>query len=95
MSPEQARGEPVDQRTDVWAFGCVLFELLAGKRAFRGENLYDTIGAVLEKDPDWNALPAKTPSRIRKLLRRCLEKDASRRIPDMHAVGGRTPSDAA
>jgi serine/threonine protein kinase len=81
MSPEQARGRPVDQRTDIWAFGCLLYELLTGKRAFEGGTLRDTIEAVLERQPGWSALPAKTPAKIRGLLRRCLEKDASRRLP--------------
>jgi serine/threonine protein kinase len=81
MSPEQALGERVDQRTDIWAFGCLLYELLAGKRAFQGDMLQDTIRAVLEREPDWNALPPKTPAKIRELLHRCLQKDASRRLP--------------
>ena len=80
MSPEQARGEAVDERTDIWAFGCLLFELLTGKRAFQGETLSETIAAVLEREPDWQALPAKTPAKIRQLLRQCLEKDADRRL---------------
>src|SRR5262249_36039867 len=75
MSPEQARGKPVDKRTDIWAFGCVLYELLTRRRAFPGETLPDTIAAVLEKEPDWQALPLVTPARIRDLLRRCLRKD--------------------
>ncbi|MEO8055448.1 MAG: serine/threonine-protein kinase, partial [Acidobacteriota bacterium] len=72
MSPEQARGKPVDKRTDVWAFGCVLFEMLAGKRAFEGETVTDVLAAVLMKEPDWAALPERTPTKIRELLRRCL-----------------------
>ncbi len=80
MSPEQARGEDVEERTDIWAFGCLLYELLAGKRAFPGENLPDAIVAVLEREPDWQALPAKTPAKIRELLRQCLQKDAHRRL---------------
>ncbi|HEY6343869.1 MAG TPA: protein kinase [Bryobacteraceae bacterium] len=80
MSPEQARGEEVGPRSDIWAFGCVLFELLAGKRVFQGETSAETIAAVLEQEPDWRALPAKTPSKIRELLRRCLQKDPSRRL---------------
>jgi eukaryotic-like serine/threonine-protein kinase len=80
MSPEQARGEEVDQRTDVWAFGCLLFELLAGKRAFEGDTASETLAAVLEREPDWQALPARTPARVRDLLRRCLHKDAGRRL---------------
>ena len=80
MSPEQARGEAVDERTDIWAFGCLLYELLAGRRAFPDETLSDAIAAVLEREPDWQALPAKTPAKVRELLRQCLEKDAGRRL---------------
>src|SRR5579864_7966945 len=83
MSPEQARGRDVDSRTDIWAFGCLLYELLTGKRAFQGDTFSDTIAAVLEREPDWSALPAKTPAKIRELLRRCLQKDADRRLPDI------------
>jgi len=80
MSPEQARGRAVDERTDIWAFGCLLYELLSGKRAFHSEALHDTIAAVLEGEPDWHALPKETPRKIRALLLRCLEKDAGRRF---------------
>ncbi len=80
MSPEQARGIAVDERADIWAFGCLLYELLSGKRAFAGETLQETIAAVLEREPDWRALPVKTPVRIRELLRRCLQKDAMLRL---------------
>jgi formylglycine-generating enzyme required for sulfatase activity/predicted esterase len=80
MSPEQARGEPVDTGTDVWAFGCLLYELLTGKRAFEAESVSDTLEGVLNRDPDWTALPAATPRSIRALLRRCLEKDSRRRL---------------
>ena len=80
MSPEQARGNQVDERTDIWAFGCLLYELLSGKRAFQGEVASDTIAAVLKCEPDWKALPGATPARIRELLRRCLDKDAGRRL---------------
>ena len=89
MSPEQARGEEVDARTDIWAFGCVLYELLAGKRAFSGATLSDIVEAILERDPDWKALPARTPPKIVELLKRCLEKDVQRRIQkirDAHQV---------
>jgi serine/threonine-protein kinase len=82
MSPEQARGKPVDKRADIWAFGCVLYELLTGKRAFRGETTQDTIAAVLEREPDWQALPATTPAQIRNLPRRCLRKDTALRLRD-------------
>ena len=80
MSPEQARGEAVDERTDIWAFGCLLYELITGKRAFQGEASSDTIAAVLKCDPDWNALPRGTPASIRELLRRCLTKDRASRL---------------
>ncbi|HUQ90721.1 MAG TPA: protein kinase [Bryobacteraceae bacterium] len=86
MSPEQARGKDVDQRTDIWAFGCVLYELLTGKRAFRGKTLPETITAVLEREPDWSVLPAKTPAKIRKLLRRCLDKDPVQRLQNIRSA---------
>ena len=82
MSPEQARGKPVDKKTDIWAFGCVLYELLTGKRAFRGETTQDTIAAILEREPNWQALPPRTPAQIRNLLRRCLQKDVNKRGRD-------------
>jgi eukaryotic-like serine/threonine-protein kinase len=72
MSPEQARGKAVDKRTDIWAFGCVLYEMLTGKRAFAGDEIPDTLANVLTREPDWNALPAKTSARLRELLSRCL-----------------------
>ncbi|HMF78844.1 MAG TPA: protein kinase [Bryobacteraceae bacterium] len=80
MSPEQALGRDVDKRTDIWAFGCLLYELLTGKRAFAGETLQDTIASVLEGEPNWQALPAKTPAPVRELLRHCLQKDPARRL---------------
>jgi serine/threonine-protein kinase len=80
MSPEQARGEEVDQRTDIWAFGCLLYELLAGKRAFERKSVTVTTAAVMEKEPDWRVLPAKTPRKVRELLRQCLQWDANRRL---------------
>jgi serine/threonine protein kinase len=80
MSPEQTRGQAVDARTDIWAFGCLFFELLTGKRAFHGESHQETAALVLEIEPDWRALPAKTPTRIRDLLRQCLQKDAGHRL---------------
>jgi eukaryotic-like serine/threonine-protein kinase len=86
MSPEQARGRPVDQRTDIWSFGCLLFELLTGKRAFRGETTPDTIAAILEREPDWQALPPATPVSIRELLGKCLQKNADLRLPSMREV---------
>ena len=83
MSPEQARGKAVDQRTDVWAFGCLLFEMLTGKRAFFGETVSDTLAAVLRGEPEMAALPANTPASLRRLIRRCLEKDPERRLRDL------------
>jgi TolB-like protein len=83
MSPEQARGLAVDKRTDVWAFGCVLYELLTGKRLFAAATLSDTLAAVLQQPPDWTALPKGTPAAIRELLHRCLEKDPARRLRDI------------
>jgi hypothetical protein len=81
MSPEQARGKPVDRRTDIWAFGCVLYEMLTGNAAFGGETVTDIAAAVLKNEPDWSALPAGTPSPVRALLRRCLQKDVKARLP--------------
>ena len=83
MSPEQARGQVVDKRTDIWAFGCVLYEMLTGTRAFEGENVGDTLAAVLRGEPDWAALPATVPAAVRTLIRRCLEKDGRQRIADI------------
>ncbi len=83
MSPEQARGRLVDKRADIFAFGCVLFEMLTGKMAFSGETVSDTLAAVLRADPDWSALPKDTPGAIVRLLRRCLEKDSKRRLRDI------------
>jgi Tol biopolymer transport system component len=83
MSPEQARGKAVDKRTDIWAFGCVLYEMLTARPPFRGETVSDTIARILERDPDWSALPAQTPLGIRRLLQRCLEKDPKRRLRDI------------
>jgi serine/threonine protein kinase len=83
MSPEQARGLPVDKRTDIWAFGGVLFEMLTGRKPFSGGSLADVFAAVVSRDPDWDALPPATPRRIRELLRRCLQKDPARRLRDI------------
>ena len=80
MSPEQARGKPVDRRADIWAFGCILYEMLTGQRLFTGETATDVIGAVVHKEPDLEELSSKVPSRIRRLLERCLQKDSSRRL---------------
>lgn len=83
MSPEQAKGRPADKQSDVWAFGCVLYEMLTAKRAFDGEDVSDTLASVLKGQPDWTALPAETPTSIRRLLRRTLEKDSRRRLSDI------------
>jgi hypothetical protein len=83
MSPEQARGKAVDKRADIWAFGCVLFEMLVGSRPFDGETISDTLAAVLARDADWTALPSTTPAQVRELLQRCLEKDPKRRMRDI------------
>ena len=83
MSPEQARGHNVDKRADIWAFGCVLFEMLTGRVAFAGETASDTIAKILEREPDWSVLPAVTPARIRQLLVRCLVKDPKQRLRDI------------
>jgi serine/threonine protein kinase len=83
MSPEQAKGKAVDRRADIWAFGCVLYEMLAGRPAFEGETSTDVLAAVLMKEPDWSALPATTPHRVRGLLQRCLTKDPRQRLRDI------------
>ena len=83
MSPEQARGQAVDKRTDIWAFGCVLYEMLTGHVAFPGETVSDTIAAILGREPDWAALPATTPPLVARLLQRSLEKDLKRRLRDI------------
>jgi serine/threonine-protein kinase len=83
MSPEQARGEPVDKRTDIWAFGCVLYELLTARKAFPGETTADSLAAILEREPDWNLLPPTLPAQLRHLLRRCLQKEVHRRLRDI------------
>ena len=80
MSPEQSRGKPVDRRADIWAFGCVLYELLTAKRAFDGETVSDVMAAVITNEPNWNLLPQSCPAAIRNLLRRCLDKDAKHRL---------------
>jgi eukaryotic-like serine/threonine-protein kinase len=87
MSPEQARGRALDKRTDIWAFGCVLYEMLTGTRAFAADDVSGTLAHVLMTEPDWDALPASTPPSIRRLLQRCLEKDPKRRLRDIGDVG--------
>lgn len=80
MAPEQARGKHVDRRADIWAFGCILYEMLAGRSAFEGETTSDILACVIRAEPDWNLLPESIPVRIRELLRRCLEKDPKQRL---------------
>ena len=83
MSPEQARGQLVDKRTDIWAFGCVLYEMLTGRAAFARETVSDTIAAILEREPDWQVLPATLPPVVGRLIKRCLDKDSKRRLRDI------------
>src|SRR3979409_58318 len=83
MSPEQARGQSIDKRGDIWAFGCVLYEMLTGRLSFPGETVSDTIAKILEREPDWSVLPAATPPPIRRLLRRSLVKDPKLRLRDI------------
>ena len=84
MSPEQAKGRVVDKRTDVWAFGAVLYEMLTGQRAFGGDDVSDTLARILMKEPDWGALPATVPPAVETVLRRCLQKDPQ---PTMRDIG--------
>ena len=86
MSPEQAKGRPADKRSDIWAFGCVLYEMLTGRRAFEGEDLADTLASVLKSPPNWAALPPSLPAGIRTLLMRCLDRDRARRVADAATV---------
>ena len=103
MSPEQARGQAVDKRTDIWAFGCVLYEMLTGHLTFNGMTFSDTLAAVLASEPDWHRLPGSTPAAVRRLLRRCLAKPVARRLRDMgdalleleSVVGDETAQDPA
>jgi eukaryotic-like serine/threonine-protein kinase len=83
MSPEQAKGRVADKRSDIWAFGCVLYEMLSGRRAFEGEDISDTFAFILTRDPEWTALPTGTPAPIRRLLSRCLEKKPRKRLADI------------
>ena len=89
MSPEQARGKPVDKRSDIWAFGAVLYEMLTGTRAFDGEDVTDTLAAVVRSEPKWNALPDTLMPGLRVFLRRCLEKNAKQRVADIRQRGSR------
>jgi eukaryotic-like serine/threonine-protein kinase len=83
MSPEQAKGKPVDRRADIWAFGCLLYEMLTGTTAFHGETVTDTLAAVIKEEPDWSRLPAATPTHVRVLIQRCLQKDPKQRLRDI------------
>src|SRR5262245_38047229 len=83
MSPEQARGKGVDRRADIWAFGCLLYELLSGRQAFEGETVSDMLAAILKTEPDWTALPSMSPPRVSALIRRCLRKDPTTRLRDI------------
>ncbi|MFA5911690.1 MAG: protein kinase [Vicinamibacterales bacterium] len=95
MSPEQARVKAVDRRTDVWSFGCVLFELLTGRRAFDGETIPDVLAAIVHKEPDWTLLPPSLPEAVRRVLQRCLEKDVRKRVSQVavvrYAIEGSAP----
>jgi hypothetical protein len=86
MSPEQAKGKTVDKRADIWAFGCVLYECLTGKRTFQGETITETVAAILKSEPDWALLPAETPYLVRAVLRQCLQKDPKDRLHDIADV---------
>src|SRR5258705_8412318 len=86
MSPEAGRGQKVDKRTDIWAFGCVLYEMLAGRATFGRETVSDAIAAILEHEPNWQALPAGSPVNLRRLVERCLQKDVRQRLRDIGDV---------
>jgi serine/threonine-protein kinase len=99
MSPEQARGKPVDKRTDIWAFGCVVFEMLAGRAPFGGEDVTEVLASVVKSDPDWSLLPSSVPQHLVRLIRRCLEKDRRQRLRDigdarfeLDEIGGSSPA---
>ena len=83
MSPEQARGKPVDKRADIWAFGCVLYEMLAGRRAFASDDVAETLAHVIDRPPDWNALPKAVPPALNTFLRHCLHKNPRQRVRDI------------
>ncbi len=95
MSPEQARGRTVDRRTDIWAFGCVLFEMLTGQKAFPGDTVTDVLGAVVRAEPEWGLLPASMPLNVMTLLKRCLHKDTTRRLRDIGDAIGELESTGA
>jgi eukaryotic-like serine/threonine-protein kinase len=83
ISPSVWDNWDVDRRTDIWSFGCVLYEMLTGKQAFQGESVTDTLAAVIKEEPDWSLLPSATPGRVRVLLQRCLQKDPRQRLRDI------------
>jgi serine/threonine protein kinase len=83
MAPEQAKGREADKRSDLWAFGCVVYEMLTARRAFEGEDITDTVAAIMRDEPDWSVLPARTPANVRTLLQRCLAKDRRQRLSDI------------
>ena len=83
MSHEQVRGKALDERADIWAFGCLLYEVLTGRRAFDRETIADTLAAIIEAEPNWGALPAATPPMVGALIKRCLRKDPQRRLRDI------------
>jgi serine/threonine-protein kinase len=83
MSPQQARGQSVDKRTDIWSFGCVMYEMLTGRQAFEGETTSDVVARILEREPDWSKLPARTPPAVQRLIRRCLIKNSKGRLQDI------------
>src|SRR5262249_31227229 len=86
MSPEQARGKAIDKRTDVWAFGALLYEMLVGRPAFEGDTVMEVLGAIMHKEPDWVRLPPQTPTAVSRVLRRCLTKDSRQRMHDIADV---------
>ncbi len=86
MSPEQAKGRPADKRSDVWAFGCVFYEMLTGTRAFAEEDISETLAAILKSEPDWTRIPSDVPQAIRTLIQRCLVKDRRQRVADISAA---------
>ena len=86
MSPEQARGKPVDKRTDIWAFGVTLYEMLTGMKPFPGDDVSQTLARVIDRDPDWDTLPATTPAALGTYLRRCLQRNPRQRVRDIGDV---------
>src|SRR4030095_8684048 len=83
MAPEQARGKAVDRRADIWAFGVIVYEMIAGRRAFEGEEISDVLASVLRQEIDWTAVPASTPPALRRLLRRCLAEAPAKRLSSL------------